>query len=290
MSNEHNDDQSSSIAFPTSQPAASKKESDSNPYSTPAADVELEYEADNAPGAAVRRPIGHGARWISEGFDLFKQDAGTWVVICIVYLLINLVAGVIPGGNLVMTIVNPIISGGMMLGCASLASGQGLRVSHLFSGFQSRSGPLAIVGLLYLVAMVLLVGVAAGVGAATVLDFEALSSDPNYLDNMANEPMSLMLFGLLLMAAALPVAMAFWFAPVLVAVGELNPTTAIGFSLRACLKNFLPFFIYGILLAVILVISMIPLGLGLLVTIPLIFTSIYASYRDIFFSGEESAL
>ncbi|HEX7465582.1 MAG TPA: hypothetical protein VF309_03000, partial [Usitatibacter sp.] len=47
-------------------------------------------------------------------------------------------------------------------------------------------------------------------------------------------------------------------------------------------RNFIPFLLYGIVMLVLCVAAVIPIGLGLLVWIPLSVTSTYAAYRDIF--------
>jgi uncharacterized membrane protein len=53
-------------------------------------------------------------------------------------------------------------------------------------------------------------------------------------------------------------------------------------SFVACLKNMLPFLLYGLIFTVILVVAIIPFGLGLIVAIPVMMTSLYTSYVDVF--------
>ena len=56
-----------------------------------------------------------------------------------------------------------------------------------------------------------------------------------------------------------------------------------GQSFRACLKNIVPFLLYGIVFFFLFVLAAIPLGLGFLVVIPVLIASIYTSYRDVFY-------
>jgi uncharacterized membrane protein len=92
-----------------------------------------------------------------------------------------------------------------------------------------------------------------------------------------------MLF-LALVGAALfvPLVMAFWFAPALVVLHDVPAFPAMRMSFLACLKNFLPFLLYGIVLTVLAVIATLPLLLGWLVLSPVMWASMYASYRDMF--------
>jgi uncharacterized membrane protein len=57
-------------------------------------------------------------------------------------------------------------------------------------------------------------------------------------------------------------------------------------SFAGCLKNMLPFLLYGIVLTIAGVLASIPLGLGWLVLGPVIVASIYTGYRDIYFSPQ----
>jgi len=86
---------------------------------------------------------------------------------------------------------------------------------------------------------------------------------------------------------AVLLAMLFWFAPTLVVLHpEVGVMEALGLSFRACLRNVLPFLLYGVVLFVLAIVATIPLMLGWLVLWPVLIGSIYASYKDIFLGGE----
>jgi uncharacterized membrane protein len=53
-------------------------------------------------------------------------------------------------------------------------------------------------------------------------------------------------------------------------------------SFTGCLKNVLPFLLYGAVLLLLSVIATLPLLLGWLVLGPVFAGSVYASYRDIY--------
>ncbi len=54
-------------------------------------------------------------------------------------------------------------------------------------------------------------------------------------------------------------------------------------SFSGCLKNILPFLLYGVVALVMFFIGAIPVGLGLLVVMPVITASMYTAYRDIYY-------
>ena len=84
---------------------------------------------------------------------------------------------------------------------------------------------------------------------------------------------------------AIPVAMAVWFGAPLILFHDLRPLQAFRMSFTGCLRNILPFLLYGIVVFVLLILAMLPFLLGLLVLIPVGMASLYTSYRDIFAPG-----
>ena len=94
---------------------------------------------------------------------------------------------------------------------------------------------------------------------------------------------------LIALTLTIPVGMALWFAPALVVFHNLKPAQALKDSFLACLKNMIPFTLYSLVLLVLAVIAAIPLGLGFLVLIPVAIASIYAAYRDIFFTHRSAS-
>jgi hypothetical protein len=100
--------------------------------------------------------------------------------------------------------------------------------------------------------------------------------------------------------AATPVLMAFWFAPVLAAWNRTGAAQSLFYSFFAVLRNWRAFFVYGAALALagaaflvaVSVAAVLTQGkvqvlrsLALiltLVSLPTVFASFYASYRDIF--------
>jgi len=96
--------------------------------------------------------------------------------------------------------------------------------------------------------------------------------------------MSLLLVSLVILALMLPLFMALWFAPALIVFHEMAAWPSMKASFFGCLKNMLPFLLYSIVLTIAAVIASIPFLLGWLALGPLLATSIYASYRDIYFS------
>jgi uncharacterized membrane protein len=193
-----------------------------------------------------------------------------------------LVAYVVPGGSLAQNLLFPVLIGGIMLGCEAMRRGEPLKVEHLFAGFSVPNvGQLVLVGAIYLagvfvLALVVMVPVLLMGGFAL---FQALAS--------GNQPdlqmvLPILLGMLVFMALLLPLLMAMWFAPPLVVFQKMPALDAMKLSFTACLKNFVPYLVYGLVGFLIAFAASIPLFLGWFVAMPIFFGSTYASYREIF--------
>jgi uncharacterized membrane protein len=106
-------------------------------------------------------------------------------------------------------------------------------------------------------------------------------ADPGQLLGAA---MSALLAVLIALALMIPVLMAIWFAAPLVVFHQLGAIEALKSSFNACLRNIVPFLIYGLILLGLAIVASIPFGLGWLVLGPVLVASLYTAYRDIFFS------
>jgi hypothetical protein len=154
-----------------------------------------------------------------------------------------------------------------------------LELAHLFAGFHERVGTLVGVGALYLVATLavgLVVGLVVGVSV-----FAAMGGDPQAGD--AGGAMVVLLAVLIMTALLLPVAMAVWFAPPLVVFQGMGALEAMKESFVGCLRNIVPFLIYGLALFGLGILAILPFGLGMLVLGPVVMASMYTAYRDIYF-------
>ena len=79
-----------------------------------------------------------------------------------------------------------------------------------------------------------------------------------------------------------PVLAMYWFAVPLVLFREIEPWEAMKASLAAVLANMLPLLVYGVVTALLGMLALIPLGLGMLVFVPVLLISWLLSYQEIF--------
>jgi uncharacterized membrane protein len=270
-----------------------------NPYAAPTVDVlSAPLTNDNVSFIPEGRAtgFGQGLNWITRGWNIFTQAPLIWIVNAVIVLAIYVVLSLIPFiGSILSMVLYALLGAGLMIGAHSQHGGRPLEVADVFSGFQSpHKMNLFILGLLYMVSwtvLVILAGIlfAIFVGASGVAGSLMSGDSSAIVGLMAGAGIGVILIFLFVMALSIPIAMAFWFAPTLVALNGVSPLAALSSSFSACLKNFLPFLLYGVIFFVLFFIGLIPLGLGLLVVFPLLFSSTYAAYRDIYLADDSNS-
>ena len=226
---------------------------------------------------------GAGVDWISEGWRLFARAPLMWVVSILIIFVIAIVVGIIPFvGSIAFQLAQPVFAAGFVVACRSLETGGEFELEQLFAGFKANLGNLLVVGLLFLVAgiaLMLVFFMFAGFGI--VMAF--VTGDANdVLPAIMTSGVSIAFGTLVTLALLIPVLMAYWFAPALVMMHGMAPVAAMKESFRGCLRNIIPFLIYGFIMMVLAIIAVIPFGLGMLVWMPLMIASTYAAYRQIY--------
>lgn len=244
-----------------------------NPYLPPVARVE---DAEIVRGGYIDggRAVapGQGWRWIVSGWDTFRRQPGTWIVITFVLGILVIAISLIPlVGSLGLPLLMPAFIAGLMMACERSERGETIALADLFTAFQRGAARLVVLGLIGF-------GLTIGALIPALVVFFAAGFSP-----AASSSSSYALVFLLYLALLLPVYMAIWFGPPLVGLHDLEPTRAIGQSFRGCLKNIMPFLVYSAVLIPLAVVASVPIFLGWLVLGPVIVASTYAAYRDIFF-------
>jgi uncharacterized membrane protein len=258
-----------------------------NPYAPPGNDLELPREQSDDEGfieGGRGVEAGQGWQWFAGGWELFKQSPGIWIVICILYMFIAIAVSLVPFvGQFAFAMLSPVLSAGLLLGCRDLREGRELGASHLFEGFKYAGG-LMLLGVFNMVWTAVLGGVGVLLGAGG-----AFMPQPKFILAGGGDPFaafaSLMTFAGVAFVLGIPVAMANYYAPALVALKGMPPLQALKNSFFAATKNVLPFIVYIMLAFIFAIPAALPCGLGFFVYVPVMIASVYVGYRDVFYAA-----
>ena len=210
-------------------------------------------EQPGAPFRAEARRVaaGRGARWLAEGWQLFRHTPWRWMLLLLISSTLYLLSSVTqPLGTLLSMLLGPLLTAGLMSFAHQADCQDDARIGRLFDGFRQHAGRLLTLGLLYMLlvlAALLVTLVVAGLLVGAGLLPEAGSVQELTEGQFAIATGLLLLF----LALFLPVGMAYWFAPMLVFFSGLKPTQALKASLMASLRNWRPLLVYSLVLAAV---------------------------------------
>jgi len=245
-------------------------------------------------------PASHGAGWLAQGWRLFRVAPLAWLLLVFAYWFLMTIVSVLPLiGVVAASVLVPPFAVGFMAVSRAAERGGPIAFGLLFEGFRHRVDAQLTLGGIYLLSLALLLAATALADGGTLARWMLAGESPE-AEAVRSDGF---LFALLTAATLyVPVMMGFWFAPVLAAWHGIGAAKALFFSLLACLMNWRAFLAYGLAAAGLLFVlplvtlsavallmqgaargSVISLVFPLvIVLLPTLFASFYASYRDVF--------
>jgi uncharacterized membrane protein len=252
-----------------------------NPYSPPEALVaDPASDLGDSRGLLVNGrqvPIGNSVLWVSEAFHLFFGKPWKWLGTTLLLLLISMIVSLAPFSNLLTTILWPVAAGGVAYALDVQRQTQNFALHDVFAGFGSKFLPLAAVGCVAMLTAVIMFAVFLVMADSEVALAMALGGR-----QLSVLPPNFWWALLITMVLAVPLTSATFLAPPLIVLHGLTPGQAMKMSFFACLKNIAPWTAFALLMVLLILLSIIPLFLGLLVTLPVAGIGFYAMYRDVF--------
>lgn len=259
-----------------------------NPYAPPEARVG-DANLNTQTGAFIPNgrvvPAGHGLEWIGAAWRLFTTSPLAWVGMFVVFTLLCVVISFIPLVNLLSSLLMPMFMGGLMIAADNHYNRGDAQFGDLFSGFERHGTPLFLLGLLFLafyivcLVPVFVLAFFGGLGGA----FFSGAGLPGAMGGLI---IALIIGSIVFLALMFCLFAASWFAPALVVLQNIRPFDAMKMSFSACTRNWTAGLVFGLMAFVLMILALLPLGLGLLVFSPVMYIAMYTGYRDIFIQEE----
>ncbi|WP_301100759.1 BPSS1780 family membrane protein [Propionivibrio sp.] len=255
---------------------------------------------------ALTLPSRRGWHWLYDGFGIFRRNQLVLSLAVLGYwMLMALISSFPLIGQVAAPLLIPVFTVSLMNACRLLAQGGPLPPHLLFSGFQKNLRALLVLGAVYIVVGVVVLGIVASVDDGVLFRLVVLGQRPGKQVLTSD---SVMFGGQLALLLFLPLMMAYWYAPMLVAWHDLSAGKSLFFSFVACLRNWRAFLVYSV--ATLVVGALIPgvlvglfsalfAGVGELFSVvltavtvftlvPTLYASFYVSYRDVFVTIDEN--
>jgi len=249
--------------------------------------------------ARIATPL-QGARWLAQGWRIFKAAPLGWLAMVFAYTIFMTMVSVLPlVGVVVATAMVPGFAVGFMAASRVADRGGDLGIGILLSGFREGVQAQMALGFIYVGCLALLLAATTLADDGAFARWLATGKRPG-AEVVRDDGFQ---FALLVGAALyVQVMMLFWFSPVLAAWHGVAVPKALFFSFVAVLMNWRAFLAYGMVTALVTVVAPFATALAmtaltggkgqlaatgllfplLLVIMPTLFGSFYASYRDIF--------
>ena len=226
-------------------------------------------------------PAIRGARWLGEAFGLFRRAPLAWISLCVGWIVIWFGLMLIPYlGPVIANLLQPVFFGSFAIAAFRQSAGERIGMGDLFAAFRRNLRALVNIGLLLMLAQV---------ASAFMMQWMGMPAWPQ------DQPFDIVAYAEMLESsvwiiasglAFMAVASGFlWFAPQLIVFHGMPASHAIRWSVYAALSNLGAMLVYGTLLMAAMLAAWIPLGLGLLVMVPVLAISTYTGYRDVFEGG-----
>jgi uncharacterized membrane protein len=233
--------------------------------------------------------------WVTHGIMLIMRSPLLSIVTATIAAVAVLLTLMIPTiGPLLAILLMPVLIAGYTRICRALEEDEKVESQFLFAGFRKNTARLVSLGGYFLMGLLLaslftmLIG---GEKLATLMESFKVGNDPDMLVQAMWSAGSSVTFSLAVgFILTFSLMMAFQFAPMLVFFSDVAPVAAMRASLTGSIRNFIPYTVYSIVMQLIaFVLSFIPLNLGLVILLPLGFSSLYVGYRNIFPFPDEIA-
>ena len=230
---------------------------------------------------------------LSEGWKLVQRNIGLLIGFCIVAFLIiifsSLLLSFIPIiGGFVNTAFVIVVLAGFYTFFMNYHKNKFASFSDFFESFQD-AVQIGLYGLIstlisYIPAIILgvIIGIiiaVVGIGAANLDFFEGLQNgDIDSLFASGALFITIFIIGLIIMIPVILISMLYMFAPLIIITQKREFWSAMELSRKLVMKNFSGNVGLLLVLGIINIIASIPLGLGLLITVPLSYACIFVLY------------
>jgi hypothetical protein len=229
---------------------------------------------------------GRGAGWLGEAFNIFRRAPIAWIGLCSGWLIITLGLFLVPFiGGVIANFLQPVFFASFAIAAFKQAAGEPVLMGDLFSGFRRNVRALINLGALLLIAEIAIFALLAVMGLPVAGAENRDFTLKDYVESFKGKEWILLL-GFVLTAI---VKGALWFAPQLIAFHDMGTTQAMRWSVYAAISNLGAMIIYGFSLAALMVVGIIPWGLGLFVVFPMMVISTFVGYREVFEAGRMPA-
>jgi len=217
--------------------------------------------------------------WFISGWKLFKKRPLTWIFMVLIFIILMIIASNFLIGKFLMALSLPVLAGGIFIALDKANRNEPVGLESLFSVFKDKPvlKQLLTVGAIGVAVLMLTMGLQYLTGTDYEIKIE------NSQVESANDVYKQVEKGSFFTGIITWIwAWALFFGIPLVAIKREAAIPALKQSLIGSLMNIIPLISFVGMTILLTIISILPVGLGLFVFIPVLFATIYFAFTEIF--------
>lgn len=243
-------------------------------------------------------PSSEGWRWFQSSIRVFNEDRGFWIFLSFTYLVLSFILSILPSAFSPLILITYPVSFLLGIGPVYLSVRRHLKKSYkfedLFLAFRTQTGPLIRLMILELWLSLLVLMACAGIPLALLMNRSGQGHPGGWWNQLQNaDPSQILalisshLFELVMIISVggtlmIALYLAGIFSTTLVLFHGMRASRALLLSVRCGLQNLGPITLLSLAFLLGGLLSLLTLGLGLLVLVPLYFISTGVVYSSLF--------
>ena len=221
--------------------------------------------------------------WLISGWKLFKKKPITWVFMVLIFDIFIIVGNNFLIGRFIMALLFPVLAGGIFIALDKASRDEPIGLENLFSVFKNKPilKQLLTVGLISVAVVTLTLALQYLTGTEYTLKLDSSETETTgaVYEKVSEGSIFTSIVSLVWWSALL-------FAIPLIAINKEPAIPALKHSFYGILINFIPFLVFFGVIILLTIVSILPVGLGLLVLIPVLFGATYFAFKEIYVEAE----
>ena len=221
--------------------------------------------------------------WIISGWKLFKKKPLTWVFMVLIFNIFMIVGSNFLIGRFIVALLLPVLAGGIFIALDKASRGEPIGLENLFSVFKNKPilKELLTVGAIgvAVVALTMVLQYLTGTEYKIKLETSKVEGASDVYKQVSEGSIFTSVVSWIWSWAIL-------FGIPLIAINREPAIPALKHSLLGSLLNILPLLVFIGMIILLTIVSILPVGLGLLVLIPVLFGATYCAFKEIYVEAE----
>ena len=226
--------------------------------------------------------------WLINAWKLFKKKPLTWIFMVLIFNILMIVGSNFLIGKFIVALLLPVLAGGIFIALDKASRSEPVGLESLFSVFKDRPilKELLTVGAIGVAVILLTMALQTLTGTEYAVKLDPSKSEGVNIKDSVDVFEKVSKGGLFTSLIPWVWSWALLFGIPLIAINREAAIPALKHSLLGSLFNFFPLFVFLVMIVLLTIISILPVGLGLLILIPVAFGATYFAFREIYVEAE----